>query len=596
MRAVWEAWTKLRHEIVTKPAQAALDERLKTMEPLLMDDHIEWVSRIPVKYTLWEPINEEQRDFLLNVATHKIYDDEGDVIDEVPCTVENEPDEFAPVAISRIFTDEGRAKFNEYVDAYWAKHGRYPYNVTPAGTPPQSDDILRPIQPVEDTYFKKIDALLKQAKANIGRLSFNTILSTTIEGLRGLQLLDKKYPAPLTKKSLYGLLGDFVEIAHPTTVSCREMILYQLLPIVGAILGDAYYLPYGSDKHFPSLFTLVIGRTSDGKGQSQHHVEEGIKLVDSSWVKTNLRSNAASGESLVRMMAGPTLRINNRKNRIAIHNSEMSTYFINSGRDGSTLGGFMRKAYDGDRLENFRSDSKKSITADDYLLGFVGLITPKELRKVMPQMDWTNGAQNRFLWCVGEKDKSLGRSTIRPDFSQWALRLSKLAAMNQSTDPTSIDYSESGRRAWDAWFESLPEHDDSILADSQARIAANCARVAVLYAQLDERRFEGWQVAIEEQHVEAAIEIVTRSRQSVEWYLLQQNGTEATVSPGDVQKVKRALTDKVRSSGDAALTSSDIHKLFTNKSASERDEICIAAGLKASSRKTQGRAAMIWTE
>jgi len=445
----------------------------------------------------------------------------------------------------------------------------------------------------------RVTSVFDQGRKNLETYDTRVVVASAMDSLRKLQFLDGRFPKPLTSKSLHGLLGDFVDLAYPTTVACREMILYEMLPMIGVLLGANYYLPYGSDKHFPSLFSLAIGRTTDGKGQAMHHCQQAIELIDPGWFKENMHSNPASGEGLVRMLAGRNLIINGRKNRVAIVNSEMSTSFNAQARKDSTLSGHLRAAYDGDRIENFRSDSKKSFAAENYILGLCGLITPKELQQVMPTIDWTNGAANRFLWSIGFKDKELGRSSKAPYFQEWALRVRKLVDLNTKLDaPIAIDYAESGRQVWDDWHYSLPAHQDDILSESQARAAANCARVANLYAQLDERRLDGWPVQLEACHVEAAIEIVDRSRQSVEWYLAQQTVPDsAKASYEDIQKIKTAMVSKVRETGEAVLTGTEVYNLFSNRSASQRDEICLQAGFKIGARKPEhgGKPAVIWT-
>lgn len=465
---------------------------------------------------------------------------------------------------------------------------------------PWPKDLDLPTPTIEDSLIKKIASVFELGKQSLGNADPRAVIAATMESLRKLQTLDGKFPQSLTEKSLHGILGDFVQIAHPTVVASREMLLYEMLPLMGVLLGDSFYLPYGSDRHYPSIFSLVIARTSDGKGQAWHVCQDAIELVDAGWLRHNVHSNPASGEALVRMLGAGLIKIEGgHKKRAAIFNTEMVTSFIAQGRKDSSLSGFLRKAYDGDTLENFRSEGKKSTTADNYILGFCGTITPKELQQCMPQMDWTNGAQNRFCWCVGQKDKTLGRSTVRPNFIAWAERTQKLLALNQSIQPTPIDYAPSGQRIFDDWFHSLPEHDDTILADSQARTPAIFARVANIYAQLDERRLEGWKVQLEDRHVEAAIEIVTRSRQSVEWHLSQQMvGSARKVSLDDVQKLKMAMLKKARDKGVAELTATEVYELFTHKSADERDQICLEAGFKVSTRRktTRGKSAIVWVE
>ncbi len=464
----------------------------------------------------------------------------------------------------------------------------------------QACSILRSADAVRENVLNT----LSWGVEKIDELDPRTVIQVTMDGLRRIQVLDGRFPAPLTEKSLSGIVGDFVEIAYPTTIACREMLVYQLLPILGVLMGDAYYLPYGSDRHYPVTFSLAIGKTSEGKGQAKHHVEDAVQIVDPVWFKRNVHSNPASGEGLVRMLSDPRLNIGNshvRKNRVAIFNSEMVTTFNAAARKDSSLSGFLRGAYDGDRLENFRSDKRNSTAAEDYLLGFCGTITPQELRDVMPAIDWKNGSANRFLWCVGYSDKKLGRSSVRPNFVEWAKRVKALIDLNLNVEPTAINYSASGMVVWDQWESSLPEHGDDLLSESQARIKANCARIAVLYAVLDERRLNGWQPQIEDRHVEAAIEIVTRSRQSVEWYLGQATDVQrvdSTATQDDLIKLKKAVAAASRETGVPELTQHEITKLFTHKTVEERDELCILAGLRQYRRTRDegaGKPTTVWT-
>ena len=454
-----------------------------------------------------------------------------------------------------------------------------------------------------DEVRGKIQLALDKAKEALRSTDPRVVIMAAVDDLRRLQTLDGRFPRGLTETSLHGLLGEFVNIAHPTTEASKELILYEMLPILGAMLGCAYYLPFGSDKHFPSLFTLTIARTSDGKGQALSHCENAAEALDASWANTNIHSNPVSGEGLVRMLAGSKLRMDSRRNRVALTIAEMSSYFNAQARENSTLSAILRNAYDGKPQETFRSDAKKSHDAREYILGLCGMITPKELRKVMPNVDWSNGAANRFLWNIGMADKKLSRSPARPDFSEWVKKVGHLLTLNaqvEESGETAIDYTKQGQETWDDWFYSLPKRDDDILSESQARVAANCARVANLYAQLDERRLDSpkWTVALHPKHVEAGIEIVGRSRQSVEWYLTQHLGEQGKAAYDDIHKLKAAMLKAVRD-GKAGLTGHDIAQLFRRKSLEERDGICLQAGLKASRLERPqggGKPGIIWAE
>jgi hypothetical protein len=494
----------------------------------------------------------------------------------------------------KILSFPTRWRDDEKIDSYFQKTGQYPPGIyVVGGQLPSFDNLKEEPITVDDLLIKKLIFAFDSAKKDLSLSNPRIVIAKAMETLRQLQTLDGNFPKPLTEKSIHGLLGEFINIAHPTIEGCREMLMFQMLPLIGVVLGDAYYLPFGSDKHFPSIFSLGIARTADGKGQAKRACEEAIKLVEPS---LRIHSNPSSGEGLVRMLGNLMAMAGGHKKRVAIHSSEMSITFVAQNRKDSTLSGFLRSAYDGESIENFRSENKKSSTADNYILGFAGTITPQELEKCMPLLDWNNGAQNRFLWSIGFKDKNLNRSTSKPDFRQWAEKVKKLVDMNLNTQPTAIDYSPEGARVFDEWCKSLPPHDDTILADSRARAKAQCVRLANLYAQLDERRLNGWKVQIEAHHIEAAIELVQHSWESVEWFLARSTSEAMKVSSADIQKLRMTLVKKVREGGTAELTATEVYEAFPHKNREERDEICVAAGFKPNNGKKtpRGKSPVVW--
>jgi Protein of unknown function (DUF3987) len=462
----------------------------------------------------------------------------------------------------------------------------------------QECSILRSLDNVRENVFNTLSWGLEK----IDDLDPRKIVEVTMDSLGKLQTFDITAPAPLTEKSLWGILGDYVDITYPTGNASREMLLYQMLPMIGAMLGDAYYVLYGSDKHYPTIFALPIGPTAGGKGEAKHHAEAGSQAIDAAWYKSSVHSNPASGEGLVRMLADRRVHVGGgpiRKNCKLIFNSEMVTTFNAMARKDSTLSGYLRAAYDADPLENFRSNARDAVTANNYLLSFCGTITPRELKEVMPAIDWKNGSANRFLWCIGEADRSrkIRRSSVQPNFANWAKRVLPLIKLNYDNTPAPIDYSQSGGEVWDAWVDSLPEHRDDLLSDARGRNKANCVRVANLYAQLDERRLDGWKVQLEDRHIEAAIEVVTRSNQTIEWHLAQSGQVGDSGVQADVTKLKKAVAKAGRETGVPELTQSEVTGLFSHKTTEERDELCLQAGLKPYSkpREMGGKPTMVWT-
>lgn len=450
-----------------------------------------------------------------------------------------------------------------------------------------SPDVLR--TRVKETLTQAIQAI----DTNIAEPRI--VVLNTMASLRALEHLTPGFPQPLTKKSLWGLMGDFVEIAYPTTVASREMILFQALPAIGVILGKKFYAPFGADRHYGVVWTLNTARTADGKGSVTNIIRSAVSVLDDYVFRYGIKTNISSGEGLARVATGTGMA--NTMTKLLWVMPEMAMLFNSMHREGSILSHMLREGYDCNPLENEKSDKKKSYTATNYLLGMMGTTSPLELRQTMPAIDWHNGVANRFLWNVGARTKRLRTSRLIPNFTGWAERFRKLQELNNTfPEPQNIvEYSADGLELWNDWIDGLPEEDeDSQYGLSQGRVKPNCLRAAVLYAQLDEERLEGWPLMIEPRHIEAGIEIVTRSAESTAYYLSGGVGKATTVDDGDIRRIHEAIATKTREGGLPELSSYEITRLFRAKTGEQKDQLCLAAGLHLETRDTGGRPAISW--
>lgn len=373
-----------------------------------------------------------------------------------------------------------------------------------------------------------------------------------------------EFPQPLGADALNGLVGEFVDAALPFSEASAEALVYQFISAIGNCFGQSMYANFGADRHYPGLFTLIVGSTASGKGQSLSSVRALMREVDPEWAQNHCRSSAASGEGLVRLASE-----NEHDGRLFLILPEVTTLLNSMNREGSNLSGYLRLGYDRSPLENQKS--KGGIVARDYLLSVVGHVTPAELTETLGNVDFYNGAVNRFLWAVVRKSKTLPRMSSAPDFTLLADKLRRLLAL---PDPGAVDFDASAGQVWDAWVCGLPELDGKLAAACE-RAKPNALRTALVYAALDEARLTGEQMWIRERHVKAAIEIVTRSRESVRWFLSRPAEGKASRNSEEIARIKIAVNQ-----GGGMITASQLTQLFSHKTAEQRIEIASRAGLK----------------
>jgi Bifunctional DNA primase/polymerase, N-terminal len=423
------------------------------------------------------------------------------------------------------------------------------------------------------------------------------VVASASDNLKNLMVKHSSHPKPLTSVSLHGILGDYVELCYPTTAACRELLHAAITPVLGAMFGKMMPCYFGSDAHPGADFFLIIARTADGKGQAIGHALTAARLIDREWAGTDYYSQAASGEGLTRMLAsGNTLTVQGKRCGLVI--PEMTACLTGQARDGSTLGEKIREAWDGLKLDNIRSEVKKSVSAQNYVLGVCGAITPQALDLALPAIDWRNGSVNRFNWCVPSESRPTVRSQGKPNFDAWVKRVQTLYYLNMGLkEEVEIKYSEAGGKLWDEWVAALPVYDDEdLMADGMARTKPHAFRLANLYAQLDERRLDGWKPCLEPVHVAAGIEIVERSRESMQWHLNRGKFKgSGVVDKADVLELRQMLAKKLAEGGEARLTGSELHKAFSHLTEEQRNMLCLEAGLVAKRHGgTGGRPAMVW--
>lgn len=472
----------------------------------------------------------------------------------------------------------------------------------------------------------KFQATLQKALAEIGKSEVRVIVPALQSELRLLALPETTFPKQLGHAALQGLVGDFVTAALPHTEANAECLAYQFLTAVGNMIGTKQYAPFGADSHYGGLFTLIVGSTATGKGQALSAVKSFVKTVDPFWAEKHCRYSAASGEGLVRLVAevcGKTIANDqgvegddhddfqdwdtpdlaarhvaqqlekklrasqSGDGRLLLIASEMSVLLNSMNREGSNTSGYLRLGYDRAPLEN--NKSKHRLVARNYLLSVVGHITPDELQEIHSNVDWYNGVSNRFLWAAVKKSKTLPRMSKTPNFAPLAMKLRKLLDLPAAGR---VEFSDSGGEKWDEWIQSLPELDGKLGA-SQERIKANALRVALIYAALDDIRLTFYpKFEIKPDHVDAAIEIVTRSRETIEWFLAGHTQACQNAKRDDITKIRLAINQN-----GGQLTGEQLYKLFSNKTDNERIAIATAAGLKQRTISTgkRGKPATIWT-
>lgn len=361
----------------------------------------------------------------------------------------------------------------------------------------------------------------------------------------------------LDPQARHGLAGEIVSAIEPQTESDSAAILMQTLLAFGVYVGRGPHVAVEGDQHHGNLFALLVGNTSKGrKGTSWGRVRQVFERLPD-WVKTV--SGLSSGEGLkwnVRDPAegkeGTDTGVSDK--RLLVVESEFAQALRATARHGNTLSATVREAWD---TGNLRTLTKSDpIVASGAYVAIIGHITVSELRAELTVTDRGNGFANRFLFVCVKRSKTLpfgGDPIDETLMSKLVARLTS-AAESARQHGRAVGMTSDARIMWARVYPELSEGLDGMLGAVTGRAEAQCLRLALLYALLDE------QTRIDEPHLLAAIALWEYCQQSARFIF------GGVIGNPQADKILLAL----QAAGDKGLTRTAIRDVFNRHASIER--------------------------
>ena len=262
--------------------------------------------------------------------------------------------------------------------------------------------------------------------------------------------------------------------------------------------AGAHYVIEG-DQHHTNLFALIVGDTAKArKGTSWGRVRELFSLVEG-W--PNVVNGLSTGEGLKWAVRDPVKKFQRDEKsgltseietdpgvsdkRLLVVESEFSQVLKQGARAGNTLSPTVRSAWDGLKLSALTKTD--SVTATGAHICIIGHITADELRAELTATDSANGFANRFLFMCARRSKKLphGGKPLSPEAgARLASRLAKAAGFARGLQ--SIRMTEQARQTWVEVYSILSEGHPGLLGTVTARAEAQCLRLALIFALMDE--------------------------------------------------------------------------------------------------------------
>lgn len=410
-------------------------------------------------------------------------------------------------------------------------------------------------------------------------------IAAELEGLSGTPR-----PAPtrqhispwptLADNALYGLPGEIVRQIDPYTEADPVSTLMHLMIGVGNMIGDAAHMQIQSDRHPARLFGVAIGQTSKGrKGTSWSAPRDLLAACDPEWAARRVRSGLSSGEGLIFHTRDAADKDEGEPDkRLLIVEQEFSSMLRVMSRDGNSLSGVLRQAWDGSVLSTLTRNNP--LIASGAHLSLIGHTCTAELLRNLDSTERANGFGNRILWFV------VKRSKLLPDGAEVPAAL-----MTRLSDRLKVvmDFGRRGGRyartpdaaeIWRRVYPTLSEGRPGLSGALLNRAESQTARLSLAYALMD------CSPVIRIEHLKAALALWSYCEASV--YHVFGDATGDPVA----DQILSALQDRDE------MTREEIRTLFSRHRDAAKDQaldMLLKIGrICAESKQTGGRPATIY--
>ncbi len=301
---------------------------------------------------------------------------------------------------------------------------------------------------------------------------------------------------------LYGLVWDIAQAGSNNTEANPYAVAAAALAFLGAAVGRGPYMPIGDDHNHARLFMVHVGRSSRGrKGTAKKlikRIHDTLQVMNGMLAPQVHSGGLSTREGLALMIHDGYKDGKNEvpaitDKRLLVIESEFSNVLHQSKRDGNTLSGALRDAWDGTSIKP--AVKTCPVWASDPHINIIGDITPSELRELMHKRELTNGFANRFIffWAEGDKVVPFPQPTSAQVVSGLATRVAQVlrfagAACHEDKDVMRVELSNEAAAMYGHLYRgelrdrSAGEHITGLL-DRRAPVLL---RLAMLFALTDQ--------------------------------------------------------------------------------------------------------------
>lgn len=306
----------------------------------------------------------------------------------------------------------------------------------------------------------------------------------------------------------HGTAGEFVRLMEPHTEADPVALLASFLAEFGTMIGRAPHLLLDGTYHPLQIWPVLVGKSSKSrKGTSSKRTEAVMKQADATWTRGQFAGTLSSGEGLVWAVRDPEFRDEPEKDstrrptgsiiqvcvdagvidkRLFLVQSEFGAVLRVMARDGNSLSGVLRDAWDGIDLAPMTKGNRQRATAPH--IGIVGHVTKEELVRNLSDTEACNGFGNRFIWLAVKRSKLLPFGSTPNAAALIATSASIRDALTLARTADRLELTLAAREAWITIYPALSRDRAGLVGSLLGRAEATVMRTAGIYALIDCQR------------------------------------------------------------------------------------------------------------
>lgn len=352
----------------------------------------------------------------------------------------------------------------------------------------------------------RLESAKTGAEAMLGKTSpeDQQVQKRFLEGLADLMPESLPVMPVLNEAAYHGVTGEVIRLFRPHTESDPVALLASFLSEVGAALNRGPHLILDGTFHPLLFWPVLVGRSSKSrKGTAGKRIEQLLLLADASWTRGECKGTLSSGEGLAFAVRDPQYKEEILKDkgrptgetvpvladkgvedkRLFLVQSEFGAVLRVMAREGNSLSGVLRDAWDGQDLSPMTKANRVRATAPH--IGIVGHVTKDELLRNLNSTEASNGFGNRFVWLMVQRSQELPFPSS-PDVVELEGLARKIGhAIRSGRTLGQLSLTEGTREAWRAIYHDLSADRPGLAGTLLGRAEAQVMRLAGLYAVLD---------------------------------------------------------------------------------------------------------------